>query len=62
MYYIPRDIWIEKSDNQSEILKKLVSAPTYNINPQDQDIDSIYKIAKTYDKVSKDIALWLQHL
>ena len=35
MYYISHDIWIEKSDNQSKVLMKLVLAPTYDIYLED---------------------------
>ena len=59
MYCIARGVWIEKSDNQSEVLMKLVSALTYDIDLEDWDIDCINKVAKTYSKVSKGIHLWL---
>ena len=61
-YCIPRGVWIEESDNQSEVLMKLVSAPTYDIDLEDWDMDRINKVAKTYGKVFKGIALQLQHL
>ena len=61
-YCIPRGVWIEESDNQSEVLMKLVSAPTYDIDLEDWDMDRINKVAKTYGKVSRGIALRLQHL
>ena len=36
---------------------KLVSALTYDIDLEDWDIDHINKVAKTYGKVSRGIAL-----
>lgn len=41
---------------------KLIIAPTYDINLKDWDINYINKVATIFDKVSKSIALWLQHL
>ena len=41
---------------------KLVSAPTYDIDLEDWDMDRINKVAKTYGKVSRGITLRLQHL
>ena len=61
-YCIPRGIWIEESNNQSEVLMKLVSAPTYDIYLEDWDIDCINKVAQTYGKISRVVALWLRHL
>ena len=40
----------------------LVLAQMYNIDFEDWDIDCINKVAKTYSKVSRDIALRLQYL
>lgn len=62
MYCILNDVWIEKGENQSEILMKLVLAPMYNIDLENWDIYCIDKIAKLFDKVSKGIHLWLQYL
>ena len=56
-YCILRDIWIEESNNQSEVLMKFILALMYNIDLEDWDMDFINKVAKTYKKVSKDIAL-----
>ena len=61
-YCIPRGVWIEESDNQSEVLMKLVSAPTYDIYLEDWDMDRINKVAQTFGKVSRGIHLRLQHL
>ncbi len=61
-YCIPRGVWIEESDNQFEILMKLVSAPTYDIYLEDWDMDRINKVTQTYDRVSRVVALRLQHL
>ena len=61
-YCIPRGVWIEESDNQSEVLMKLVSAPTYDIDLEDWDMDRINKVAKTFGKASRGIHLRLQHL
>ena len=41
---------------------KLLSTPIYDIDLENWDIDHINKDAKTYGKVSKGIALRLQHL
>lgn len=41
---------------------KLVLALTYNINLEDWNTNYINKVTKIYDKVFKDIVLWLQHL
>lgn len=38
---------------------RLVLTPIYNINLENWDIDCINKVIKTYNKVSKDISLWL---
>lgn len=48
--------------SQFEILMKLVLTSTYDIDLEDWDMDYINNIAKTYGKVSKSIALWLQYL
>ena len=61
-YCIPRGVWIEESDNQSEVLMKLVSAPTYDIYLEDWDMDRINKVAQTYGRVSRVVALRLRHL
>ena len=61
-YCVPRGVWIEESDNQSEVLIKLVSAPTYDIDLEDWDINRINKVAKTYGRVSRGIHLRLQYL
>lgn len=61
-YCILCSIQIEESDNQSEILMKLVSAPMYDINLKDWDMHYINNIAITYGKSSRGIAFWLQHL
>ena len=37
----------------------LIMILTYNINLKDWNIDYINKVAKTYDKISKNIILWL---
>lgn len=62
MYCIPRSIWIEKSNNQSEILMKLISASTYNIYLKDWDMYYINQIAQVYDEISRIVVLWLQYL
>ena len=59
---IPCDIWIEQSDNQSEVLMKLVSTLIYDIYLENWVMDCISKIAQTFDKASRDIHLWLQYL
>ena len=41
---------------------KLVSAPTYDIDLEDWDIDRINKIAKTYGRVFRGIHLQIQYL
>ena len=56
-YCISCDVWIEESDNQFEVLMKLVSAPTYDIYLENQDMDYINKVVQTFGKVSRDIHL-----
>ncbi len=58
-YCIPCGVWIEESDNQSEVLIKLVLAPTYDIYLENWDIDHINKVAKTFGRVSRSIHLRL---
>lgn len=41
---------------------KLISTLTYDIDLEDWNINHINNVVKTYGKVSKSIALWLQHL
>ena len=41
---------------------KLVLAPRYDIDLEDWDLDRINKVSRTYGKISRDIALRLQHL
>ena len=41
---------------------KLVLAPIYNIDLENWDLDYINKVFKTYSKISRGIALWLQYL
>ena len=61
-YCVPRGVWIEESNNQSEVLIKLVLAPTYDIDLEHWDMDRINKVAKTYGRVSRGIHHRLQHL
>ena len=61
-YCVLRGIWIEESDNQSEVLMKLVSAPTYDIDLEDWDMDCINEVTKTYGRVSRGIHFRIQHL
>ena len=59
-FCIPRSVWIEdyqSHSSKSKILKNFVSAQTYNIDLKDCNMDYINKVAKTYSKVLKDIAL-----
>ena len=56
-YSILRGIWIEESDNQSEVLMKLILALMYDIYLEDWDMDHINKVAQTFGKVSKSIYL-----
>ena len=59
-YCIPWGIWIdcyEYDSNQSEILMKLVSAPTYDIDLKDWDMDRINEVTKTFGKISRGIHL-----
>jgi len=44
-YCIPRGVWIEESNNQSEVLMKLVLAPTYDVYLEDWDMDCINLVA-----------------
>ena len=41
---------------------KLVLAPTYDIYLEDWDMDCINKVAQTYGRVSRVVALRLRHL
>lgn len=47
---------IQKSNNQSEILIKLVLALTYNINLKNWSINCINKMTNIYGKIFKGIA------
>lgn len=46
---------MKESNNQFKILIKLISVLTYNINLENQNIDYVNKVAKTYNKLSNNI-------
>lgn len=62
IYYISYNIWMGKSDNQSEILMELIFTSMHDIYLEDWNIDCINKVIQTYGKVIKVVALWLQRL
>lgn len=61
-YCILCGVWIEENNNHFEVLIKLILALTYDINLEDWDMNYIDKVAKTFDKVSSGIFLWVHHL
>ena len=62
---VPRGVWIDDykgHGSRSEILMKLVSAAKFDTKLKDWDMDRINDVQNTYGKVSRGIALRLQHL
>ena len=64
-FCLPLGVWIDDykgHGSRSEILMKLVSAAKFDTKLKDWDMDRIEDVQNTYGKVSRGIALRLQHL
>lgn len=61
-YCISRDIWIEGSNHQFELLVKFVLASIYEIYLGDWEMNSFNNITQVFGKISWVVVLRLQHL